>query len=349
MTSITIDGRLVGPGQPPFVVAEMSGNHNGSLERALQIVDAVAASGAHALKLQTYTPDTITIDLDTPTFRITAEHDLWAGQTLYQLYRQAHTPYEWHRPIFDRARSQGLTVFSAPFDPTAIDLLELLDTPAYKIASAELVDLPLIRLAASTGKPLIISTGMATMIDIAAAVDAARAAGATQLLLLACTSAYPAPPQHANLRRIPLLADTFGVQVGLSDHTPGTEVAIAAVALGATVIEKHVTLTRDDSGPDTAFSMIPAELATLVDQTQRAWQALGSAHIGPTEPEQEGLRLRRSLYVVADVNAGDTVTRDNVRSIRPAGGLLPDEINRVLGRTFARDTARGTPLTWEMI
>jgi N-acetylneuraminate synthase len=347
--SIKIGDHLVGPGHRPFIIAEMSGNHNGSLDRALQIVDAVAASGAHALKLQTYTPDTITIDVDAPEFRISAGHDLWGGQNLYQLFAKAHTPFEWHAPIFDRARSLGLTVFSAPFDPTAIELLESLGAPAYKIASSELVDLPLIRLAASTGKPLIISTGMASVADIAAAVDVARAAGASQMVLLACTASYPSPPADSNLRRIPVLAETFGVQVGLSDHTLGIGVPIASVAFGATVIEKHITLDRGDGGVDSAFSMTPAEMQTLVAESERAWQALGSTHIGPTDSEREGLRFRRSLYVVADVKAGDVVTAANVRSIRPANGLPPIDIDRVLGRTFTRDAVKGTPLSWDLI
>jgi len=347
--SIKIGDHLVGPGHRPFIIAEMSGNHNGSLDRALQIVDAVAASGAHALKLQTYTPDTITIDVDAPEFRISAGHDLWGGQNLYQLFVKAHTPFEWHAPIFDRARSLGLTVFSAPFDPTAIELLESLGAPAYKIASSELVDLPLIRLAASTGKPLIISTGMASVADIAAAVDVARGAGASQMVLLACTASYPSPPADSNLRRIPVLAETFGVQVGLSDHTLGIGVPIASVAFGATVIEKHITLDRGDGGVDSAFSMTPAEMQTLVAESERAWQALGSTHIGPTDSEREGLRFRRSLYVVADVKAGDVVTAANVRSIRPANGLPPIDIDRVLGRTFTRDAVKGTPLSWDLI
>jgi N-acetylneuraminate synthase len=339
----------VGAAHRPFVIAEMSGNHNGSLDRALQIVDAVAATGAQALKLQTYTPDTITIDHDGPEFRISAGHDLWGGQNLYQLFTQAHTPFEWHQPIFERARAHGLTVFSAPFDPTAIELLESLGAPAYKIASSELVDLPLIRLAAQTGKPLIISTGMASVRDIADALETARGAGATDIILLACTASYPSPPGDSNLRRIPVLAAAFEVQVGLSDHTLGIGVPIASVAFGATVIEKHITLDREDGGVDSAFSLNPAEMTALVTETERAWQALGSTHIGPTDSEKEGLRFRRSLYVVADVQAGDTVTQQNVRSIRPANGLPPAALDTVLGRTFTRDAAKGTPLSWDLI
>jgi pseudaminic acid synthase len=347
--SIKCGPHTVGPDHRPFIVAEVSGNHNGLLSRALEIVDAVAASGAQALKLQTYRADTMTIDVDDPRFRISEGHDLWGGRNLYQLYEQAHTPWEWHRPIFERAHERGLTVFSSPFDRTAIDLLEDLGAPIYKIASSEIVDLPLIRLAASTGKPMIISTGMATIGEIAAAVDAAREAGCTDLILLACTVSYPAPPQHSNLRRIPVLAEAFDTAVGLSDHTMGIGVAIASVALGGQVIEKHVTLSRGDGGVDSAFSLEPAELAALVVESERAWQALGTTRIGPSEAEREGLRFRRSLYVTEDVRAGDSVTASNVRSIRPAGGLAPDEISKVLGRTFRQDVARGTPLTWDLV
>ncbi|MEV4342987.1 pseudaminic acid synthase [Actinoplanes sp. NPDC049596] len=349
MTTIKIGNHLIGPGHRPYVIAEMSGNHNGSLDRALRLVDAAAESGAHALKLQTYTPDTITIDADGPDFRLSAGHELWGGQTLHELYQQAHTPYEWHEPLFARAASHGLTVFSAPFDASAVALLESLGAPAYKIASSEMVDLPLIRLAARTGKPLIISTGMATIAEIAQALDAARGAGAQQIVLLACTASYPASPHESNLRRIPVLAGTFGVQVGLSDHTLGIGVPIASVAYGATVIEKHLTLARDDGGVDSAFSLTPAEMRVLVDESERAWQAGGTTDIGPTASEKEGLRFRRSLYVVADVRAGDEVTSANVRSIRPARGLPPVEIDRVRGRRFTRDAAKGTPLSWDLI
>ncbi|HYN97887.1 MAG TPA: pseudaminic acid synthase [Pilimelia sp.] len=347
--TIKIGDHLVGADHRPFVIAEMSGNHNGDLDRALAIVDAVAGTGAQALKLQTYTPDTITIDADTPPFRISDGHDLWGGRNLYQLYAEAHTPFEWHKPIFERAREHGLTVFSAPFDPTAIELLEELNAPVYKIASSELVDLPLIRLAANTGKPLIISTGMANVREIAAAVEAARDGGCTSLVLLACTASYPAPPEESNLRRIPVLAEAFDCVVGLSDHTPGLGAAIASVALGARVIEKHVTLRRDDGGVDSAFSLEPAELAALTVETERAVQALGTTRIGPSAAEKEGLRFRRSLFVTRDVRAGEEVTPENVRSIRPAGGLAPDEIGKVLGRTFQRDVAKGTPLSWDQV
>ncbi|TYB47586.1 pseudaminic acid synthase [Nonomuraea sp. PA05] len=346
---ISIGGRAIGPGHPPFVVAELSGNHNGSLERALAIVDAVAETGAHALKLQTYTPDTLTIDCDALPFRVGDEHELWGGESLYQLFERAHTPWAWHEPIFERARERGLIPFSAPFDATAVELLEKLDAPAYKIASSEIVDLPLIRLAAGTGKPLIISTGMASIAEIGAAVSAAREAGCAQLAVLSCTASYPASPAESNLRALPLLAAITGEVVGLSDHTPGIGAALAAVALGACVIEKHVTLSRAGGGVDSAFSLEPAELATLVVESARAWESLGEPVIGPRPSEREGLRFRRSLYVVRDVSAGEPVTPENVRSIRPAGGLPPDAAAVVMGRRFARDVPFGTPLTWDLI
>lgn len=347
--AVKLGGHLVGAGNPPLVVAEMSGNHNGDLARALAIVDAVADSRAPVLKLQTYTPDTLTVDVDASAFRVSDGHDLWGGQTLHQLFTRAHTPYDWHRPIFDRARARGLTVFSTPFDPTAVELLEELETPAYKIASSELVDLPLIRLVAGTGKPLILSTGMATVAEIAAAVDTARGAGCQEIILLACTASYPAPVQDSNLRRLPVLAQTFDTLVGLSDHTLGLAAPVAAVALGACLVEKHVTLARADGGPDAAFSVEPAELAALVTETGRAWCALGSARIGPTGTEREGLRFRRSLRLATDVTAGEPVTSANVRSFRPAGGLPPGCLDTVLGRTFRQAVPKGTALTWDLL
>ncbi|MGW5050731.1 pseudaminic acid synthase [Actinokineospora sp. NPDC004072] len=349
MSGLSIGGHPIGPDHRPFVVAEMSGNHNGSLDRALEIVDAVAASGAQALKLQTYTADTITIDVDRPEFRVSDGHQLWGGETLHSLYQRAHTPWEWHGPLFERARERGLVVFSSPFDASAIELLESLDAPAYKIASSELVDLPLIEACARTGKPLLISTGMGTLAEISAAVSAARAAGNDQLVVLGCTASYPADPGESDLRGLPLLAAATGALVGLSDHTPGIGAPLAAVALGACLIEKHVTLSRADGGVDSAFSLEPAELAALVVESERAWSALGTARIGPRPSEREGLRLRRSLYVVADVRAGDAVTPENVRSIRPAGGLPPAALPTVLGRTFTTDVARGTPLSWDLV
>ncbi|HEX6443664.1 MAG TPA: pseudaminic acid synthase [Streptosporangiales bacterium] len=339
----------IGAERPPVIVAELSGNHDGDLSRALDIVRAAADAGVEAVKLQTYTADTITIDVDGPLFRLSGDHELWGGRNLYRLYQEAHTPWEWHEPVFELARDLGLVAFSAPFDPTAVEFLERLDVPAYKVASSEIVDLPLVRAMAETGKPLVISTGMASLAEIDAAVRTARDAGNEQLVVLACTASYPAPPEASNLRGIPVLADAFGVHAGLSDHTLGIGAAVASVALGATLIEKHVTLSRADGGVDSAFSLEPGELAALRRETDTAWRALGDARIGPSAAEAEGLRFRRSLFVVADVRAGDVVTPENVRSIRPAGGLAPAELATVLGREFRRDAAKGTPLTWDLL
>jgi pseudaminic acid synthase len=348
--SVRIGSHTVSREDRPFVIAEMSGNHNGDLERALQIVDAVAQTGAQALKIQTYTPDTITIDVDTPAFRVDDEHGLWGGRNLYQLYQEAHTPWEWHKPIFDRAREKGLVPFSSPFDPTAVAFLEELGVEVYKTASAEIVDLPLIREIARTGKPIIMSTGMATMGEIDAAVGAAHDGGCSELILLACTSSYPALPQDVRLSNISLLEDAFGVPVGLSDHTRGIGVSIAAVALGAVCIEKHVTLDRADGGVDSEFSLNPEELTMLSREADAArLSSIGSPKVGPAKSEQAVLALRRSLYVVADVRAGDKVTTANVRSIRPSGGLAADQIQIALGRAFSVDVPRGTPLTWDLI
>jgi len=346
---LIIDGTAVGPGHRPYIVAELSGNHRGSLEEALRLVDAVAAAGAHAVKLQTYTPGTLTINVDGPAFRVAPEHGLWGGQTLWSLYERAHTPYEWHRPLFERARSLGLTIFSAPFDPTAVELLAGLDAPAYKIASSELVDLPLIRLAAGAGRPVILSTGMASLGEVDAAVRAARSAGCPHVAVLVCTAAYPAPADESNLARLAVLAQALDVVVGFSDHTPGLGAALAAVALGASLIEKHVTLARDGGGVDAAFSLEPAELRTLVVESERAFAAVGSAVVGATPSEREGLRFRRSLYVTTDVLKGEPVTVDNVRSIRPAGGLAPDDFATVAGRVFTRDVPAGTALKWDLV
>lgn len=343
---IPIGHRRVGTAHEPLIIAEMSGNHNGSLDRALQIVDAVAEAGAHALKLQTYTADTMTVDVDAPAFRVSKGHALWDDALLYDIYERAHTPWEWHGPIFEHARERGLLAFSSPFDETAVDFLEDLDVPAYKIASSEIVDLPLIRRAAATGKPLILSTGMATLAEAAAAVAAAQETGSGDVVVLACTTTYPASPADSHLRRLPVLTEALDVVVGLSDHTLGIGAAVASVALGAAVIEKHVTLSRADGGVDAQFSLEPSEVAALVQESRRAWQALGDPHIGPQASESEGLRFRRSLYIVEDVRAGDPVTTGNVRSIRPAGGLAPDAMQTVLGRRFKTDVARGTALSW---
>lgn len=347
--SIRIERHPIGLDHPPFVIAEMSGNHNGSLDRALAIVDAIAEAGAHAVKLQTYTSDTMTLDLAEREFLIDDPQSLWAGRTLYDLYREAHTPWDWHAPIFERARARGLVAFSTPFDATAVDFLESLDVPCYKIASFENVDLPLIRRVAATGKPLIISTGLATLAEIAEAVGAARDAGCRDLVLLKCTSAYPASPADSHLRTIPHLRAAFGCEVGLSDHTLGNGAALAAIALGATVIEKHVTLRRADGGVDSAFSLEPQELKQLVEDGERARLALGDVRYGPSASEVNSLRFRRSLYVVRDVRAGEELTRENVRAIRPGLGLPPKELDRVLGRRAARSIAAGTALAWNLI
>jgi pseudaminic acid synthase len=350
-TSQTINfGKVpVGPDHQPFIIAEMSGNHNGDLERALDIVRALAETGVQALKLQTYTADTITLNVDTPAFRLPGDHKLWADARLYDLYEEAHTPWEWHEPIFALARELGMEAFSSPFDPTAIEFLEKLDVPAYKVASNEIGDLPLVRGMAETGKPVIISTGSATLTDIDAAVRAARETGNEQLIVLSCTASYPAPADQSNLRGIPVLRDALGLQIGLSDHTMGIGAAIAAVALGATVIEKHVTLARADGGVDSAFSLEPAEVTALVEGTKVAWQALGEPVIGPKKAEQNVLRFRRSLYVTRDVKAGEKVSADNVRSVRPAGGLAPDAFRSVEGREFRVDAVAGTALTWDLL
>lgn len=347
--SVRIGEHAVDADHRPFVVAEMSGNHNGDLGRALAIVDAIAESGAQAVKLQTYTADTITIDHDGPAFRVSADHSLWGGKNLYALYAEAHTPWAWHAPIFERAREHGLVPFSSPFDDTAVDLLEDLGAPVYKIASLEIGDIALLRRVARTGKPVIISTGAATPADVHTAIRTIRGEGNEQVVVLACTSSYPALPTESNLRSIPVIRDAFDVVVGLSDHTAGIGAAVAAVALGACLVEKHVTLARSDGGVDSDFSLEPAELRALTVETERAWQALGTVQLEPTAGEAESGRLRRSLYVVADVRAGDTVTEQNVRSIRPAGGLEPVHLDVVLGRTFRADVARGTALTWDLV
>ncbi|NQW12289.1 MAG: pseudaminic acid synthase [Alphaproteobacteria bacterium] len=345
--SITIDGRKIGPDHPPYVIAEMSGNHNGDIERAFRILEMAKEAGADAVKLQTYRADTITIDHDGPEFLV--KGGLWDGRRLYELYDEAHTPWEWHGPIFAKARALGITVFSAPFDPTAVELLEALDAPAYKIASPEIVDIPLVRRVARTGKPMIISTGMASFEEIDEAVSAARDNGATEIVVLHCVSAYPTPPEEANLSTIPDLAARLGTVVGLSDHTMDTGVATVAVGLGASVIEKHFTLARADGGVDSAFSLEPDELARLVRDTRMARAALGSPAYRPTPSEAAGLPFRRSLYVIADVAAGEPLTESNVRSIRPSNGLPPKYLDRVLGRRASRPLKRGEPLAVDMI
>ncbi len=346
--SFRIADRVIGATGPPFVIAEMSGNHNQSLERALAIVDAAGAAGAHALKIQTYTADTMTLDVDRPEFAIDDPGSLWHGQTLYQLYEQAHTPWAWHKPIFDRCRRLGMVGFSTPFDETAVDFLESLEVPVYKIASFENTDLPLIRKVAATGKPMLISTGMASVAELDMSVRAAREAGCRHLVLLKCTSTYPATPENTNIRTIPHLRQLFGCEVGLSDHTMGIGVAVAGVALGATVIEKHFTLARADGGVDSAFSLEPAEFAALVVESGRARQALGEVSYGVTEAEKGSLKFRRSLYAVRDIAAGEVVTTANVRGIRPGYGLPPRHLESVLGKAVKRDIRRGTPLGWDI-
>jgi len=346
-TPFEIAGRPIGPGQAPYVIAELSANHGGDLDRARAIMTAAKEAGADAMKLQTYTADTLTIACDRPEFRLS--DGPWAGRTLHDLYREAHTPWAFHPDLFAMGAELGLAVFSTPFDPTAVELLQSLDAPAYKIASFEIVDLPLIRLVAATGKPVIMSTGMANLDEIAEAVAAARDAGCEQLALLHCVSGYPAPPQDCNLATIPHLAETFGVTAGLSDHTLGIAVPIAAVALGASLIEKHVTLARADGGPDAAFSLEPAELAAMIEGVQTAYAALGQVDYTPKASERGNLTNRRSLYAVADIKAGEPLTEANVRSIRPGHGLAPKHLPALLGRTARADIPRGTPLGWSLL
>jgi len=345
--AVAIEGRFIGPGHSPYIVAEMSGNHNGELERAFRILDAAKAAGADAVKIQTYRADTITIDHTGPGFVV--EGGLWDGRRLFELYEEAHTPWDWHGPIFDYGRKIGITVFSSPFDPTSVDLLEALGAPAYKIASPELIDLPLIRYVAKTGKPIIMSTGMATLEEISEAVEAARGAGAKDIIVLHCTAAYPAPTDEANLSTIAEIARRLGVITGLSDHTMGTVVPAIAIALGADVIEKHFTLDREDGGVDSAFSLDTAELTELVKVARMARQTIGSPAFAPTKSEAIVLKNRRSLYVVAPVAKGEVFTSENVRSIRPGYGLKPKHLEAVIGRVAARDIPFGEPLEVSMI
>ena len=349
MKDITIGNWQVGRGHRPFVIAEMSGNHNQSLDRALEIVEAAARAGAHAMKIQTYTADTMTLDLSEGEFFIKDKNSLWQGKSLYALYQEAHTPWEWHAPIFERCRQLGMIGFSTPFDETAVDFLESLNVPCYKIASFENNDVPLIRKVAATGKPMIISTGMATIAELDETVRAAREAGCRDIVLLKCTSSYPASPENTNITTIPHMRDLFGCQVGLSDHTMGVGAAVASVALGATVIEKHFTLRRADGGVDSAFSLEPEEMHTLVVETERAWQALGEVTYGPTASEQASRQFRRSLYVAQDMKAGDVFTVENLRRIRPGSGLDPKHYPLLLGRRVRTDVTKGTPVSWDLL
>ncbi|MEW6611515.1 MAG: pseudaminic acid synthase [Pseudomonadota bacterium] len=348
-TAVQIGQHRVGPGHRPFIIAEMSGNHNQSLERAFAIVEAAAQAGAHALKIQTYTADTMTLNLAEGEFYISEPNSLWQGKSLHRLYQEAYTPWEWHQPIFERCRELGLIAFSTPFDATALDFLEQLDVPAYKIASFENTDIPLIRKVAATGKPMIISTGMATVAELDETVRAAREAGCRDLILLKCTSTYPATPENTNILTIPHMRELFRCQVGLSDHTLGVGVAVASVALGATVIEKHFTLARADGGVDAAFSLEPEELRALVVETERAWQALGEVSYGPTLPEQALLRFRRSLYVARDMRAGEVLTADNLKTLRPGFGLPPKYHDVLLGKSVKTDVRAGTPMAWDLL
>lgn len=347
MKELTIAGRRIGVHHRPYLIAEMSANHNGSIETAFRIVDAAKLAGADAVKLQTYRPDTITLDCDTEEFQI--HGGLWDGKTLYHLYSEAHMPWEWHAPLFDHARKQEITIFSSPFDNTAVDLLESLNAPAYKIASFEAVDLPLIKYVASTGKPMIISTGMADADEIAEAIQAARDGGCKELAILHCVSAYPAPASDYNLRTIPDMIQRFGLVTGLSDHTLDNTTAIASVAMGASIIEKHFTLDRNGGGPDDSFSLEPDDLAVLCRDAKAAWSALGEASYDRTKSESASVKFRRSLYVVRDVKAGDLVDSTNVRSIRPGFGLAPKHLNAIHGMHFSKDISAGTALSWSLL
>ena len=347
MSKIEIAGRPIGIEYPPYVIAELSANHNGKLETAMRIIEEAKKAGADAAKLQTYKPDTITLNCDSEDFKIRG--GLWDGRTLYDLYEEAHMPWDWHKPLFAHARKLGITIFSSPFDNTAIDLLEDLNAPAYKIASFEAVDLPLIKYAASTGKPMIISTGMADSEEIQEAIDAAREGGCKELAILHCVSGYPAPAEDYNLRTIPDMIKRFGLVTGLSDHTLDNTTAIASVAMGASIIEKHFTLDRSGGGPDDSFSLEPAELAALCSGAKTAWQAMGKVDYGRKSSEQGNAQFRRSLYFVADLKAGDVITQDVVRSVRPGFGLAPKHLDKILGKRLIKNVFANTPVKSEMM
>ena len=344
---ITIDGRKIGPDYPPYIIAELSANHNGDINRAFQIMEEAKKAGASAIKLQTYTHDTITMNCDSDDFQI--KGGLWDGQTLYELYKGAHMPWEWHKPLFEKAKSLGITIFSSPFDFTAVDLLEDLAAPAYKIASFELVDLPLIARVAQTGKPMIMSTGMANELEIQEAVDTARANGCEELLVLHCVSGYPAPAEQYNLRTIADISKQFNVLTGLSDHTIDNATAIASVALGACLIEKHVTMDRKGGGADDSFSLEPTELAQLCKDSKTAWLSLGKVNYDRTEAEKGNVKFRRSLYIVKDIAAGEEFTHENVKSIRPGFGLAPKHLNKIIGKKATRDLNKGTALKFDYL
>lgn len=346
---IRIGNRSIGTNHPPFVIAEMSGNHNQSLERAINIIDAAAEAGAHAIKLQTATPEGLTLNVDSPDFRISDENSPWYGKYLDELYKVAVTPWEWHKPIFDYCRQRGLVAFSSPFELKAVEFLEELDVPCYKIASFENADIPLIRRVAQTGKPVIISTGMATLAELDESVRTLRENGCQDIVLLKCTSTYPATPENSNVRTIPHMRELFGCEVGLSDHTMGVGAAVAAVAHGASVVEKHFTLARADGGVDSTFSLEPHELAALVTETERAWQSLGRVQYGPAEAEKPSARFRRSLYIAADMKAGDVLTAENLRVVRPGYGLAPKYYDLLLGRRVNRDLKKGTAVDWGIL
>ncbi|WP_065429668.1 pseudaminic acid synthase [Vibrio scophthalmi] len=344
---ITIDGRKIGPDYPPYIIAELSANHNGDINRAFQIMEEAKKAGADAIKLQTYTHETITMDCDSEEFQI--HGGLWDGQTLYELYKGAHMPWEWHKPLFDKARELGITIFSSPFDFTAVDLLESLDAPAYKIASFEVIDLPLIKRVAQTGKPMIISTGMANQAEIAEAIKTAKEHGCQELVVLHCVSGYPAPADQYNLRTIADISERFNVLSGLSDHTIDNATAVTSVALGACLIEKHVTMDRNGGGADDSFSLEPHELQALCQDTKTAWAALGNVNYERTEAEKGNAKFRRSLYIVENMKAGEILTEKNVRSIRPGFGLAPKYYDVILGKQVKVDIARGTALSFELI
>ena len=346
---IKIADKNISQDNPPFVIAEMSGNHNQSLDRALKIVRAAADAGVHALKLQTYTPDTMTLDLSSKDFIINDKESLWKGYTLYDLYKKAHTRWEWHKPIFEMARKLGLIVFSTPFDSTAVDFLEDLNVPCYKVASFENTDLPLIKKIAATGKPMIISTGMASIGELDETIQTARESGCNDIILLKCTSTYPATPENTNILTIPHLKQLFKCEVGISDHTMGIGVSIASVALGASVVEKHFTLNRDDGGVDSVFSLEPHEMRSLVLETEQAWHALGRVHYGPTKQEEKSLMFRRSIYITHDMKAGGKLSKENMRIIRPGYGLAPKYFDLLMGKSIKHDVKRGTPVEWGMI